>query len=186
MSFIESAGRFASSWAKFGVTLVALGWFGLETLDRVVPRATRGPSAVIASPIVDSQVVRASGDDDATRSGNNPEPILEDRSALRAITQELSTNLLRIGDNRGLQLLVALISGLVTGLVGRPGVDRFVRWRRVQAAKRRVRLFEQDQLLLASVPPPQRQVVPTTDGASPPPAVTSEAARELAPRFPAV
>lgn len=186
MPILESAGRFASNWAKFGVTLAAVGWFGLEALDRVLPGPGREAPMIATSPVVESRGIRVSGNHNEVEDADGQETFPEHRSALQAVTQEFLANLSGIGDNRLIQVLVSLFVGLVTGLAGRPGVDRFIRWRRIQAARRRVRLFERDQLLLASVPSPQQAPNPPSEGALSTPVVAPQVRGDRPPQFPAV
>jgi hypothetical protein len=146
MWFARLAGRLASYWAKFCVMLIALGWFGLELLDRLAPQAS---AAVAAEPA--AEAVTPPAVEQAVEPAQPPiDAAAAPPAAWASLAEETRRSLSSWSESVPTQLTLAACAGLAVGLIARPGVNRLAHQRRLRGARRRARLHERDLRLLAA------------------------------------
>lgn len=149
MNLWRSIGSYLDRWAKFALTIAALGWFGLQVADRHVPRlatVTIGQPEPAANGAASSHVVQTVA--------------YEDQSAVVATTESPSTfgELFRefalatsvLAANTFAQLAAMLAIGVTGGLALRPKVNQWREARAVRSARRRADRHAMDLRLLAA------------------------------------
>lgn len=180
MQILKSIGGAASGWAKFLVTLLAMGWFGVYAIDRL----TSDGDAVLQDVTQLDAEKDALGGADSSISENYGDPATEEgpnspNSAVGAIGSELWSGLHVFLSNQVTTLVLAFLAGGGLGLAGRPVLTHMNQRRRLRAAVNRQRLYEQDRQLLASSS--EASVASATDDPLRPVSESVAAHEELAP-----
>lgn len=143
-----SIGNYLDGWAKFALTIAAVGWFGLQLTDRYAPRSatvTIGQPGITA-PRVAPDVVQ-------TVAYEPPVAVtdaMEVRSAFGELVRELVLAVSVLAANTFAQLAAVLVVGVTGGLAIRPKVNEWRETRAVRSARRRADRSAADLRLLAA------------------------------------
>ena len=145
MPILKTIGSIANGWAKFGVALVGLGWFGMATLNRLAPAQE--------IPVVESESSLDSEETPNTTSSDMEGQLSSESetSVVSSIASELGDSATGFLGNHRAQLTLLFLAGLGVGLAGRPVVTHINQKRKLLAAKRRLKRMEEDRQLLAMV-----------------------------------
>lgn len=185
MQVLKSMGGVANGWAKFAVTLLAVGWFGVYALNRVIPPSDKTPKPDVnmisrydeglLSPSTDAPDSKNLKDSEINAVGASGAP---SSSMVGTLGSEIWTSLTSLFGAKAAQLVLAFLSGTGIGLAGRPTIT-YLNKRRIAAAKKLLKNIEQAQILAAKAGERGIEPVSTTAIAPPNPSVT---ANVLAPR----
>lgn len=143
-----SLGSYVDGWAKFALTIAAVGWFGLQLADRYAPRTatvTIGQPEIAAARVA-PEVVQ-------TVAYEPPVAVTDALSAHSAFGELVREFVLAVGvlaANTFAQLAAVLVVGVTGGLAIRPKVNRWREARAVRAARRRADRNAADLRLLAA------------------------------------
>ena len=153
MDLLKSIGGIANGWGKFVVALVAVGWFGLQAVDRIV---TDQDQQEVSTPAPDADMyvstkteTQGAGTEESTYTSMPVTNSTAPPTSFGKITNEIKSGATTLFGMLPTQLSLALLTGIALGLFGRPGFDWIVEKRRIASARKRMRLYERDQQLLA-------------------------------------
>ena len=146
MSTLKGLGTIANGWIKFVVALVAIGWFGLTAVDKFSKESELDSNELVksqdsnnkeVSPLFTS-TVETTDNTSNDASAHKTKELRETPVSL--IAKDLKTGASSIFSMRSTQLIIALIVGLVAGMIGRPGFDWLKEKREIAKAKKFMRL----------------------------------------------
>ena len=146
----NAIGSYVDGWAKFALTLVAVGWFGLQVADRYAPRSatvTIGASAPTQSDGVESQPRIQTA---ALTQPIDGEPLAREPAVAGELLRELGAAISGLVANSFAQLAAMLFCGMTGGLVLQPQLSKWRASRAVRAARRRANRHAADLRLLAA------------------------------------
>lgn len=154
MQVLNSIGSVANGWAKFVVTLLAIGWFGVYALNEIRPGGGGSQSKRISDPVVgESELAQATESSQSISAHREQVPPTDmdgqPPSIVDSLGSELWASLSKIFGAKLAQLTLAFASGAGVGLVARPALNRFSEQRRLAAARKRLQSLEEDRKLLA-------------------------------------
>jgi hypothetical protein len=160
MQLLKSIGGVANGWAKFVVTLFAMGWFGVYALNEVTSQETTKASTEPSSVSrYDKDLLDATPTPEVNAASTDGQPIVDSplvsdapasASVVRSFGTEIWGALSVVFGAKLAQLILAFLSGTGLGLAGRPALSRFNQNRRLAAARKRILNLEQDRQLLAA------------------------------------
>ena len=141
MNFLKGLGGFANGWLKLSVSLIALGWFGLEVVDRVNHGAMQGQA--VSSPMPDYVSTENTAKQVTNTSYISPSAPSEPSttSSFVRISSDITSSAISFFGMVPTQLSFAVLAGFGFGYFGRPKIERGLNRekRELHAAKKRVK-----------------------------------------------
>ena len=143
MNVWGSMGNYVDGWAKFGVAVAALGWFGLQVADRYAPTSA---TVTIGRP----EPAGALEEPPSSQPADGVELLPAAGSVVAELVRELALAASLLAANSFAQLAAVLAVGVTGGLAIRPKVNQWRDARAVKAARRRADRHAADLRLLAA------------------------------------